>query len=292
MIVRNLIVVLALAIAACDKRDSSSLTGYVEAELIYLAPQDGGVVKTLAVREGDRVEGGDVVFSLDPARLSLAARQADAAAEGMAARAGEGGALAKEIVQAEAALVLAEKTFRRSRELVKDGAIAKEKYDADASALASARARVGQARAEQNAMQREWEAATASARLAAERLADLETKAPLAGSIERIYRRPGEVVAAGDPVVALLPPANLKLRFFAPERLLATMQVGAKVMFTCDRCSGPRAARISYVAIEPQFTPPVIYSLEERDKLVFLVEARPEDPSGLRPGLPVTITPP
>ncbi len=286
---RILISGLFILLAACAEKSPATLAGYVEAELVYLAPQDGGIVKTLNVREGDRVKAGDIIFTLDPTRLSLAAEQATAAAQGMAARAQDDGALAKQVAEAEAALVLAEQTFRRSRDLVKDGAVAREKYDADASGLAAAKARLDRAKAERAAMLRDWDSMNAATRLAERRLADLETASPAGGSIERIYRRPGEVVAVGDPVVALLPPENLKLRFFAPEGLLAKMQIGSSLAFSCDGCPSPQSARISYVASEPQFTPPVIYSLDEREKLVFLVEARPDDSSGLRPGLPVTI---
>jgi hypothetical protein len=96
----------------------------------------------------------------------------------------------------------------------------------------------------------------------------------MAGTIEQIFHRQGEVVAAGQPIVALLPPENLKVRFFAPEALLAQLRVGETVSIGCDGCEQPVAATISFIAREPQFTPPVIYSLDQREKLVFLVEAR------------------
>jgi HlyD family secretion protein len=279
----------ALLLFSCAKKEDATLTGYVEADLIYLAPQDAGVVRTLNVREGDRVKAGDVLFTLDPARMSMAAEQASASAQGVAARAAVDGVLDRRIAEAKAAHVFAEQTFRRARELIKDDAISKEKYDADAAALASAKARLDAAQAERGAMAREVDAAGAAARLAERRLADLEVAAPADGAIERIYRRPGEIAAAGDPVVALLAPENLKIKFFAPERLLSSVQAGARISFSCSGCDGARAATISFVASEPQFTPPVIYSIKERDKLVFLVEARPDEPAGLRPGLPVTV---
>jgi HlyD family secretion protein len=279
----------AIALAACSKADDGALTGYVEADLLYLAPQDAGVVKTLAVREGDRISAGDIVFTLDPVRASIAAEQAAATAEGAALRTGDDGAMAKQIAEAEAGYALAEKTFSRSRALVGSGAVTKEKYDIDAASLASAKARLEAARADRDAMIRDKDSAGAAASLAEKRLADLSVAAPAAGSIEQIYRRPGEFVAAGDPVVALLAPENIKLKFFAPEARLATLKTGGKVAFTCDGCASAASATISFIAREPQYTPPVIYSLKERAKLVFLVEARPDDPASLRPGLPVTI---
>jgi HlyD family secretion protein len=278
-------------LAACADGMPATLSGYVEADLLYLAPQDGGVVKSLRVREGDKVTAGDVVFTLDPERLSFAADQATYAAQGAAARAADDGAMAQQIAEAEASLKLADQNYRRSRLLIKDDAISRERLDTDAAAYSAAKARLDMVRAERAAAVRDWESMTAASRLAQKRLSDLETTAPAAGVVERVYRRPGEVVAVGDPVVAILPPENLKLRFFAPERLLATMKIGEKISFSCDSCAAGLTATISYVASEPQFTPPIIYSLDEREKLVFLVEARPDDPKGFRPGLPVTITP-
>lgn len=283
------VICLALFFAACAQKDDGTLTGYVEADLLYLAPQDAGVIKALNVREGDRVKVGDLLFTLDPARLTMASEQASASAQSAAARAAEDGVLDRRIAEAQAAYVFAEQTFRRAKALIGDDAISKEKYDSDAAALASAKARLDAARAERDAMARDAVSASAAARLAGQRLADLQVAAPADGAIERIYRRPGEIAAAGDPVVALLAPGNLKLKFFAPERLLSSIDIGDRISFACSGCDGARTATISFVASEPQFTPPVIYSIKERDKLVFLVEARPVDPAGLRPGLPITI---
>lgn len=286
---KKIALIIALSLAACAESQAPALTGYVEAETLYLAPQDSGVIKALAVKEGDAVKAGDILFTLDPARATLAAEQATATAQGVAARASDDGSLEQQIAEAEAALTLAEQTFRRSRALVKDGAVSKEKYDMDASAVVAAKARLERARAERSAMMRDWDSATAAARLAERRLSDLETAAPADGTIERIYRRPGEFAAMGDPVVALLPPQNLKLKFFAPQAMLPSLAIGGEISFSCDGCAEARRAAISFIASEPQFTPPVIYSIKEREKLVFLVEARPVDPAGLRPGLPVTI---
>jgi HlyD family secretion protein len=136
---------------------------------------------------------------------------------------------------------------------------------------------------------REAGAASASTGLARERLSDLDGAAPVAGVIERIYHRPGEVVAAGQPIAALLAPENMKVRFFAPEAMLWRLPVGARVLVSCDGCGDPIAATVSYVAQEPQFTPPVIYSLDQREKLVFLVEARFDGETPVRPGMPVDI---
>ncbi len=287
----RLFIALAFLAASCAREAPATLNGYVEADLIYLSPQETGIVRNLTVREGDRVAAGDIIFSLDAQRASFSARQAEATAEGAEARAADAGMLAQQIVEAEASARLARQTFARSAKLLKEGVITKARYDSDAAALNAAGARLASITAERGAALRDFDAATAAAGLAGRRLAEMETAAPAAGVIERLYRRTGEVAGAGEPVAALLAPENLKIRFFAPEPMLASLKIGAPVTYTCDGCNGAAEAKISFIATEPQFTPPVIYSIEERAKLVFLVEARPDNPEALRPGQPVTIEP-
>jgi HlyD family secretion protein len=90
--------------------------------------------------------------------------------------------------------------------------------------------------------------------------------------------------------VALLPPGNLKFRFFAPQAVLPEIKFGETVGVSCDGCEKGLTAKVSFIARSAEFTPPVIYSLEERAKLVFLIEARPEQPDKFRVGQPVTVT--
>ena len=112
---------------------------------------------------------------------------------------------------------------------------------------------------------------------------------PAAGTIEQVYYRTGETVPAGKPVVALLPPQNLKFRVFAPEPLLPAIKYGETVAVSCDGCEKGLTAKVSFIARSAEFTPPVIYSLEERAKLVYLIEARPDQPEKFRVGQPVTV---
>jgi len=291
MSTRIAIIFAALLLAACGAKKPETLIGYAEADYLYLGAQDPGVVKTLSVSEGDKVAAGAALFRLDTARAMLNVDEATARAASAAAQSADNGALDQQVKEAEAALALAEQTFGRSAKLLKDGYVTRARYDADAANLKAAKARLDAARALRAAGQGQSQSATAAAALAEKRRADMEVTAPDAGTVERIYHRPGEVVSAGEPVVALLPPKNIKIKFFAPQAMLAKLDVGKEISFTCDGCSAPRSAKVSYIATEPQFTPPVIYSLEERAKLVFLIEARPADPTGIRPGLPVTIEP-
>ena len=112
---------------------------------------------------------------------------------------------------------------------------------------------------------------------------------PVSGAVQQSYYRPGEMVLAGRPVLSILPPGNIKVRFFIGEAMLPTIALGDAVQVSCDGCREPIGARVSFIARSAEYTPPVIYSLEERNKLVFMIEARPEKPDGLRVGQPVQV---
>ncbi|MGD9981820.1 MAG: HlyD family secretion protein [Hyphomonadaceae bacterium] len=269
---RILILALVLFAAACGREPGSILQGYGEADYIFLASQDAGIVGELYVREGETVEAGQRVFRLDPERLGYGAQSA--AAQRAAATAA--------VRTAQAQATLAQRNYARGAQLAERGFYSRARLDADRAALDVANAQLAQAR-------RQAAAAGAETSLAEERLQDLAGTAPAAGTIEQIFHRQGEVVSAGAPIVALLAPENMKVRFFAPEAMLAQLPVGARVLVSCDGCGEDVEARVSFVSRDPQFTPPVIYSLDQREKLVFLVEARFAGATPIRPGMPVDV---
>ena len=133
---------------------------------------------------------------------------------------------------------------------------------------------------------------SAEARLASSqtRLVRRQVFSPAAGTIQQIYFRPGETVPASRPVLALLPPGNIKLRFFVPEAELPKIALGDMVRVSCDGYRDSISARVSFLSRSSEFTPPVIYSVEERNKLVFLIEARTEQTGNLRVGQPISVT--
>lgn len=277
---------IAFALFACARPASDTLAGYGEAQYVYLAAMDGGRIAKLNVREGDVVAEGAVLAELDAARVNAAAQGAGAieAAQGRSGR-----ALDEAVRRAQADADLARANLARSQALYQKGFIARARLDIDNAASRAAAAAVAQTRAERDAGARRTGAASADTRLARTRVSDAVLRAPAAGRVERIFHRPGEIVGAGAPVLALLPPENMKVRFFAPESMLVRLKPGTHVSIGCDGCAANLTGRVSFVASEPQFTPPVIYSLDERDKLVFLVEAIPDAPDAIRPGLPVDV---
>ena len=144
--------------------------------------------------------------------------------------------------------------------------------------------------------QRDYDAAQSDLRVADARVNSSQTRlnrrkmvSPVSGTVQQVYYRPGEMGTAGRPVVSILPPGNLKLRFYVPESVLPRIAYGDQISVRCDNCAAGLTAKISFISKTTEFTPPVIYSLEERGKLVFLIEALPEHPEKFRLGQPIDV---
>jgi HlyD family secretion protein len=234
----------ALLLAGCSVSENGGVQGWVEAEMLFVSPDQPGRVETLAVREGDKVERGAPLFSIDD-ELQRA-----------------------DLEQIIATVTNMQRNMERARELLKTNAGTQKAYDDAQQAVREAEARLNSAKT---------------------RLARRKVASPATGTIQQIYFRPGEMVPVGRPVVALLPPGNVKIRFFVPEATLPKISLGDMVTVRCDGCAPELMARVSFISRTAEYTPPVIYSLEERAKLVFLIEARPQHPENLRVGQPVTV---
>lgn len=287
--------------------------GYAEAEYVKVAPTQSGLLVELAVRRGDTVAAGDFLFAQDPAPDQAARAEAAgklAQAESLLANLEKGGrpseieAARGDVREATAAHDKAAADLARGESLFRERVIARQRLDelymADRQATArlnSAQARLETIRSaartdEIEAQRAAVEAARATLAQASWRLDQRRVTAPVGGLVADTFFRPGEHVAAGQPVVSLLPPENLLIRFFVPEPALAQLQPGARVAIACDSCPAGLVATVSFIAPQPEFTPPVIYSEESRRKLVYLVEAHPTDAVGaraLKPGQPVDV---
>jgi len=301
-----------LALAACDENAPDRFQGYVEGDTLFVGAEAGGRLVSLAVAEGDQVAAGAALFALDPeveqaardrAAAELAAARAELARlEAAAERPEEIAVLQADLAAAEAALALSTAELQRIGALVARGNASRSDYDAARSRHDQDRAQLEQIRqrivvAELAAhpldidAQRERVAAAEAALAAAEAtLSRRQVLAPAGGLVQSVYFRAGEVAGEGQPVVAVLPPENLKLRFFVPQARLPELAPGDRVSVTCDGCGQPIDATVTFLSGEVEFTPPVIYSLEERQKLVFLVEAKPAEPARLRLGQPVDVS--
>ena len=232
-----------------------TLSGYIEGESLFLAAPVSGTVRSIAAAEGQRVAAGARLFAIDPATLSAETEQAVA-----------------QVTEARTQIAAAQANAQQAAaEAARDTAQAR-------------RAQVGAARAQESQ-------ARGGQREVAIRVDQLSPPAPSAARVEEVFYRPGEWVAANQPVVSLLPDNRVKVRFFVPEAEVARYRPGETVRFACDSCSNGLTARIAYVSPRPEFTPPIIFSRDSRDRLVFMVEAIPTQAAKLMPGLPVDVEP-
>lgn len=237
-------IAMAALLAACNGQSDVGYQGWVEADLIFVSPDEAGRVTRLSVREGDTIAVGAPLYALDDDL-----QKAD-------------------LNQQNAVLANAQQTFDRAQSLSRTGSGTQANLDSAVSALRIAEARVNTSQT---------------------RLARRGASAPVAGSVHQIYFREGEMVPQQRPVLSILPPGNMKVRFFVSETELPKLAIGQDVRVTCDNCASDLTAKIYYIATTAEYTPPVIYSQEERHKLVYLVQARPNKPDQLRVGQPVTI---
>jgi HlyD family secretion protein len=235
---------LAAGLAGCNEARDPGYQGWVEADMIFVSPDETGRVTKLGVREGDEVKAGTQLYSVDDDL-----QQAD-------------------LNQNNATLANAQQTYDRASSLSKTGSGTQANLDSAVSALRVAEAHVNTSQT---------------------RLARRIGFAPVSGTVQQIYFREGEMVPAQRPVLSIMPPGNMKVRFYVPEPDLPKLAIGDEVRVTCDNCAGDLTAKIYFIATSAEYTPPVIYSLDERNKLVFLVQARPSRPDSLRVGQPISV---
>jgi len=304
---------LIIALAGCDQSETGGWQGYVEAEYTYVAPLETGRITALAVDRGDQVAAGAPLFSLeddgqraarDQAQAELQQAEADLADLQKGDRPEDLAIIQAQLDEARADLALSVPRLERRKKMVKGNIVGEEELDEAKSQILEDRGNIAEYEArlaEAKLPAREDKIASAEKVVAARRaqLADADWKlsrrqeaAPAAGRVEDVFFRAGETAESGQAVVSLLTPDKLKLRFFVPEPQLSGIAIGQKVAVGCDGCAPNLTATISFIARAAEFTPPVIYSLTRREKLVFLVEARPDDLSQpWHPGLPVDIRP-
>jgi HlyD family secretion protein len=306
---------LALALlTACGPKGEQPLQGYVEGEYARVGATFAGTLEKLSVQRGDQIAVNAPLFALEQENEVAARRQAEEQLRSAEARlenlktgkrAPEVQTVEEQLRQAEVARELSQSNFKRQESLYKSGFISSAALDDFRTKLKSDQASVEQLRAmlataklpggrpdEIRAAQADADAARQALAQADWRLSQRAVAAPQAGRVNDTYYVVGDFVPAGSPVVSLLPAANVKIRFYVPETALGRLKPGQSVSFTCDGCGRAMSATISFIADRADFTPPVLYSRENRAKLVFLVEARPapDVAARLNPGQPVDVT--
>jgi HlyD family secretion protein len=300
-----------------QQRDTASPAwqGYAEADYVKVAPVEQGMLTTISVARGDQIARGAPLFAQDDtherAARDQAARQLAQAEEQLANL--EAAMKPTEVTQAEANLVDARSTLERARaDFKRDEALLRTGYataqtvdqrradyqSAEAkeqhaeAALAQAKAPMGRER-EIEAQRAAVDASRAALAMAEWRLAQRTVSAPVGGRVADVMAQPGETMAAGAPVVSILPPENIFVRFFVPETALSGLHRGDPVSFGCDGCPSQLAGTVSFISPTAEYTPPVIYSESTRAKLVYRIEARPrpDQVAFFNPGQPIDVRP-
>jgi HlyD family secretion protein len=256
-----LVLVAGLFAAGCSRNSPDEFQGYVEGEYVYVASPLGGALTNLAVTRGDEVKSGQLLFTLERGSETAALDEAR-----------------KNLAQAKASFSLSEANFSRRQQLrdangvisVEELDQARAQRDADAAAVAAQQAALDKA---------EWS------------FDQKQQFAPTNAFVQDTLYRQGEWVAAGNPVAVLLPPENLKVRFFVPQEVLPKIKTGETVKVSFDGAAKNYSPTISYISTQIEFTPPVVYNRENRAKLVFMIEAKfaPADAADVRPGQPVDV---
>lgn len=311
MTLRRLAAACLLVLAGCNSPPPAGYPGYVEGEFVRVAAPLSGTLLVLAVARGAQVAKGAPLFTLESeqeraARAEAQARvgmaQATLANLEKARRPPEIAAARAQLAQAQASLRQTQADLARTEKLVADRFLPPQQRDQALAARDRDRARVAELTeqvriANLPARSDEIAAATAEVKAATDALAQAEWRvaqksqaAPVAGLVTDTLYRAGEWIAAGAPVLSILPPGNVKIRFYVPEARVGALRIGAPVSVRCDGCGADIAASVRFIATQAEFTPPVIYSRENRANLVFLVEAWPDAPNpSLHPGLPVEV---
>ena len=296
------VVFASVVVSACQPQENHAWLGYAEGETALIAPPQAGWLVDIPVARGSQVKVGDILFTLDTVRETAAEDSAVAGIAAVKAQIAQADAQAAQAeaqrTQADAQIVSTSKELERQKGLVRIGGTAQRDEEQAQAAFDSARASRDAADAQRSQAlaaraQAEAQEKSAGANLvtagfnASERIVTSRVN----GQVQDIYFRQGEYANAGAPVVAVLPPANIYVRFFVPEPDVQKLKLGDRVHIGCDGCPANLTASIAFIASDAEFTPPIIYSVNNREKLVFKVEARAPGGLALRPGLPVDVTP-
>ena len=304
---------LAAALAGgCNPPATDRFQGYIEGEYVYVASPLAGALTTLAVARGDTVKLGQPLFELEhqsetaalaQAEKNLAQSQAQLADLQKGRRPSEIASLEAQLARARADLQLSASQLARRQQLDGSAVVSKEELDQARAQQAANQALVDQFAADLitarlggrddalRAAQATVEAQAAARDKSQWSLDQKRQASPAAAQVHDTLYRSGEFVMAGSPVAVLLPPGNLKVRFFVPQAQLPALKIGQTVVVQCDGAPQPLHATVNYISTQAEYTPPVIYSRETRASLVFMIEAKfdPADSATLRPGQPADV---
>jgi len=310
---RYIAVAIALIVmTACSDQKPPTYQGYVEGEFVYVSSSEAGRLDRLLVTRGQQATAKTPLFALESENEAAAQRQAQqqlSVAEAQLKDLLTGKRpLELDVIRAQLAQAIAEENKSVAKQVrdeaqYKAGGISMAQLDETHAEAKSNTARVRELRRQldvANLSARDEQIKAQSANAAAARAALEQAKwklnqkavnSPRSGLVFDTLYREGECVPAGQPIVCLLPPENVKVRFLVPETFVGALSIGQAVVLHCDGCLEDIQAKITYISTESEYTPPIIYSNETRSKLVFMIEAHPsaDKAHGLHPGQPIEV---
>lgn len=307
-----LLVFCVLSLHGCSKSNTDAFLGYIEGRYVYLSSSQSGNLIQLAVYKGETVQAGRLIFQLDPQpeKSNLEMAQSDllsAKYELENLKSGERDTVLKNlqarVAEMEADLKFATISYQRNKKLIQTNAVSQSavdesfaRYQTDIQKLHQAKENLAEARlGARNNLILAKESQVQSIQNNINRLQWMlnqkTVSAPKSGFIENTFYRQNEFIPAGKPIVSLLPPENRILIFYVPETKLSKIKMGQVIYFHCDGCKKLTSAKINYISSQAEYTPPVIYSKESREKLVYWVEAAidPRVVTMIHPGQPVEV---
>lgn len=292
-------------------QENTLINGYIEGEYVYISPTESGILDEIYVVKGQQIKQGDIIFSVSKdvwqANIIQAQNKLDQAIAqytnlGKGKRQQELDIIIEQKAQAEANFKNIELEYQRMSKLIQAEAISQAAYDKSFADYQSAKAKVAELNAsleaaKLSAREDELKSALNEIEIAKQELRKVKQQAgnntaisKVTGIVHDVYFRLGETVSAGNPIVSILPPDNVKIRFYVSEKVLPKIKVNTPISVECDGCSEPISAKISYISTSSEYAPPVIYSTESRDKLLFLVEGHFDDNNQILPvGLPISV---
>lgn len=309
---RWLVIILSSSIFLSSCKDNEKqVTGYIEGEYIYVSPTTSGNLLKRYVNRGDKVKIGDILFAIDTTNLEASLIQAKSEVEQATSnymnltkgkRPEEIKVILEQKAQVEANLITAKKDYERYLKLSKADIISQAALDEKTSAYKALQANFEELEAQLKvamlgAREDEVNSAQKTIDIAKQKVVQIEKNikdaAPISvvnGVVEDTFYNVGEFIGAGNSAVSILPPENIKVRFFISQKQLANIKLGQNIKINCDGCSNSIDGKITFISPKAEFTPPIIYSVESREKLVFMIEAHPNILNhNLHPGLPVNI---
>lgn len=269
------ITLLNFGLVGCSNNDTHQAQGYIEGRYTYMATSVSGRLQKLLVQRGAKVKAGDLLFTLDP-QPEMDAYMAALGNE-------EQARLEQEVIKPN--IEYAKLTYNRYQSLVPKNAIQQSQLDSAKANYDSLQQQLDKATAAVNT-------AKATAAQAAWTNAQKLVRAPVDAFVFDTYYRLGEYTQAGQAVISLLAPEDIKAIFYISEKYLGSIQLNESVDVRCDGCAKSIRGHISFISPAAEFTPPVIYSTETNVKLIYRIEAtfNPDVAYQLHPGQPVAVT--